>query len=86
MAVDNICLAGKPIQWVTVIKYVGLYLIAAASFKCDLHHSKVKFFRSLNGILGKLGASPPVGIILILLLLIVNQFFIWSVRSAPEQR
>ena len=64
VAVDNICLAGKPIQWAREIKYLGLYLIAAASFKFDLHHAKVKFFRSLNGILGKLGASPPVSIVL----------------------
>ena len=64
VAVGNICLADKPIKWVKEIKYLGLYITAAASFKCNLHYAKVKFFRSLNGILSKLGASPPVSMVL----------------------
>ena len=46
--VGNICLAGKTIQWVKEIKYLGMCITAATSSKCNLHLAKLKFFRTLN--------------------------------------
>ena len=39
------------------IRYLGIYIESAYKFKCNLHHSKIKYFRCLNGILGKVGTA-----------------------------
>jgi len=31
-------------------------------YKCDPHHAKIKYFRSLNGILSKIGTSTVIGV------------------------
>jgi len=41
--------------------------VAGTSFKCDLHNAKLKYFRSLNGLLGKMGSSPNVQLTLSLI-------------------
>ena len=33
-------------------------------FKCCFHAKKVKFYRSINGILSKLGSAPPINVTL----------------------
>jgi hypothetical protein len=52
---SDINLNGKVINWCSEIKYLGVYISAATTFKCNLHNTKMKFFRSLNGLLSKLG-------------------------------
>ena len=41
---DEIHLNDKPIAWVKEIRYLGLYIVAASSFKCNLHYAKIKKF------------------------------------------
>ena len=56
MRIGNIAL-----QWVSKIKYVGIYLIAAKYFKVDLSEVRRKYFSSLNVILSKCKyVSDPV--------------------------
>jgi hypothetical protein len=38
----------------------------AATFKCNSHNAQMKFFRSLNSLLGELDSSPHIGITLFL--------------------
>jgi hypothetical protein len=66
VATNDILLENKPIPWAKEMRYLGMYIVAANTFKCNLHYAKVKFFRSLNGILSKLGPSPPPRIVIFL--------------------
>ena len=47
----------KKINWTTEVKYLGIYIVAAAKFKCSFDAAKVKYYRSANAILAKLGNS-----------------------------
>jgi hypothetical protein len=62
----ELVLDDKPIKWVKELRYLGLYITAAANFKCNLHYAKISFFRSLNCLLSKLGPQPSPGIALYL--------------------
>jgi len=66
IAAGDIHLNDKPIAWVKEIRYLGLYIVAASSFKCNLHYAKIIFFLYLNGILSKLGTSPTPSLVLYL--------------------
>jgi hypothetical protein len=66
MATRDLHVNGIAINWCSEIKYLGMYITAGTTFKCNLHNVKMKFFRSLNSVLGKLGSSPHVGLTLYL--------------------
>ena len=71
----------KPIEWVKEIKYLGLYIIAASNFKCNLHYAKISFFRSLNCLLGRLGPHPSPGIVLYLVSSYCNSTLFYGLES-----
>src|SRR5271163_4574843 len=79
--VGNIYLNDMPIAWATETRYLGIYIVAASSFKVNLHNAKVKFFRSLNGILCKLGTSPPPHIVLYLVSSHCNSVLFYGLES-----
>jgi hypothetical protein len=79
--VCNMVIDSKPVPWVQEIRYLGLYIIAARSFKCNLHCAKTKFFRSLNGILGKVGTTAPVGLTLSLISSNCNPILLYGLES-----
>jgi hypothetical protein len=68
---SDIIISDTPLEKSSEIRYLGLYIVSANKFKCNMHCSKVKYFRSLNGILSKVGtqASPTV------ILSLVSTFF-----------
>jgi hypothetical protein len=66
----DILIAGMPISKCKEFRYLGLYIMSARSFKCNMHEPKMKYFRSLNGILGKVGTSCSLNVVLSL----VNSF------------
>jgi len=39
--------------------YLGITFLAGRAFRCDLQRAKIRVFRSLNGILGKVGTASP---------------------------
>jgi len=41
-------LAGKELQFVQSLKYLGVFLVSAKHFKCTIDHIKVKFYRVFN--------------------------------------
>jgi len=49
-ACDNILLCGVNLQFVSTIKYLGVYVESAIVLKLNLHESQSKYFRSTNGI------------------------------------
>jgi Reverse transcriptase (RNA-dependent DNA polymerase) len=56
-----------PIAWGTELKYLGVYFVASRKCCFNLAVNKSKFYRSLNGILVKIGTkcSPGVSLALI---------------------
>jgi hypothetical protein len=70
MHTADILIIEKPVAVVQEFKYLGMYIVSAKSFKVNLHETKMKYFRSLNGILGKVGSSCPLNVVLSL----VNSF------------
>jgi len=78
---SDITLDNKPLTWVKELRYLGLYFIAATTFKCNFHYAKMSFFRSLNGILGKLGPSPPPNIVLHLVSAYCNPILFYGLDS-----
>ena len=41
---------GKPIQWSSHCRYLGIYFATGRAFKCSFDRSKSQFFKSLNAI------------------------------------
>jgi len=52
-ACDNILLCAVNLQFVSTVKYLGVYVDSANVFKLNLHESQSKYFRSTNGIFYK---------------------------------
>ena len=46
------------------MKYFGTVIVAASRFTMCLHRAKIKYFQSLNAIMGKIGDMQAVGLIL----------------------
>ena len=61
---SSLVIGNNDIKWCSEIKYLGVVISAATNFKCDFHMVKMKFFRSLNGILGKVGSSSTIHVTL----------------------
>ena len=65
---DNICctlqIQGQAVHWVDSIKFLGITLCKAKTFKCAHDDAKRKFYCSSNVILGRLGSSAPANVLL----------------------
>jgi len=47
---------GRELAWTNVVRYLGIFFIESAScFKCSLDNAKRSFYRSFNGIFGRVG-------------------------------
>jgi len=46
---------GSELPWVDVIRYLGVFIIRAAKFKCSIDKAKRSFYRAANGIFAKIG-------------------------------
>jgi len=65
--VGSIKINNYPLNWVKGINYLGIKILCSKKFTVNLQFMKQKYFRSLNGIFGKVGlkTSPLVLISLI---------------------
>ena len=55
---------GFDLKWVESIKYLGVTICKAKSFKCQWDDAKGKFFRATNAILGRIGTRAAEDVIL----------------------
>jgi len=55
--------------------------VAGTAFKCSLHNVKIKFFRSLNSIIGKLGSNAPVDVTISLVNAFCNPILLYGLES-----
>src|SRR5579863_3750080 len=77
----NIYFDNKVIAWCKEFCYLGLTIVSANTFKCNLHNAKLKFFRSINGILGKMGSKPNVNVTLSLIAAHCNPLLFYGTES-----
>jgi len=45
---------GQYLPWVSEMRYLGIFVVKARSFRCSFSHSKRSFFCAVNGVFGKL--------------------------------
>jgi hypothetical protein len=76
VSIDNKC-----IEWGTEFRYLGVTIVAAKVFSCNLHTAKLKFYRSINGILGKIGSSPNIAVTLSLISSHCNPVLLYGMES-----
>ena len=60
-------LNGQVIAWKSEIRYLGVFIVSAKTFKCNLQNNRQKFFIATNGIFGKIGTRAPLDLILSLI-------------------
>ena len=44
----------QPLQWVSELRYLGVFIVSSRSFKCSLVYAKRSFYAAVNGLFGKL--------------------------------
>src|SRR5580693_6297976 len=55
------------LEWVTEVKYLGIYIMSGLKFKVNFDKTKAKFYRAANGILSKICAKNNTAVTLKLL-------------------
>ena len=68
----NITINETTLEWVSELKYLGVTFLKASTVKCNWQTARHQYFRSLNGIFGKIGASSSINVTLSL----INSFCI----------
>ena len=63
------------------IRYLGIYIESGVTFSCNMHTAKMKYFRSLNGILGKVGTNSPIDVILSLVDSFANPILLYCLET-----
>ena len=46
---------GRELAWTNVVRYLGIFIESASCVKCSLDNAKRSFYRSFNGIFGRVG-------------------------------
>ena len=60
----NLLVNDSVLKWSDEIRYLGITIVSANSFKCNLQGCRQKFFRALNAIYSKIGTRAEVGVLL----------------------
>ena len=58
---------GQELSWATKLRYLGVFIETASSFKCSLDNVKRSFYRSFNSIFGRVGRVASNEVIIQLL-------------------
>ena len=48
---------GKKLEWVSEVRYLGVYIVSSFKFKCCFDNGKKSYFRSFNAIYGRVGTA-----------------------------
>ena len=68
VAVSELTGAGNlGITWVQEIKYLGVTICSAKSFKINMQSLRHQFLRALNGIFGKVGIRTSIDVMISLI-------------------
>jgi len=55
---------GHELSWANEVRYLGIFIEAASSFKCSLDNAKRLFYRSFNSIFGRVGRVASSDVII----------------------
>jgi len=55
--IEVLTLSGQSVPWVSVMRYLGIFIVRSLKFKCSLEAAKRSFYRTANSIFGKIGRS-----------------------------
>ena len=58
---------GTPLEWVDNLRYLGIFIVRAKSFRCCYDSAKKSFYRAFNAIYGKVGRSASEEVVLSLI-------------------
>jgi len=78
-------LCGEPLIYATSVKYLGVYLTAAKSFKCSYDHIKLKFYRTFNALYSRSKASNSERVCLELFRSYCLPFLLYAVESTARK-
>ena len=82
ISTTDIFISDIPISKSNEIRYLGIYIVSGRNFKCNMHCSKIKYFRCLNGILGKVGTSSSTDVILSLVSSFATPVLLYGLETA----
>jgi hypothetical protein len=55
---------GHSLPWAKELKYLGIVIVNARTFRCSFDHAKRAYYRSLNAIFGRIGRSASEEVVL----------------------
>ena len=79
--VDITAYDGIVIPWVTVCRYLGIYIVSGNVFKCDF--SNVKKALSFDGVFGKIGHRASADVIVHLFKTKCLPIFLYAMEACP---
>ena len=59
---------GSKLLWSEELRYLGIFIVRFASFRCSIDYAKRSFYRAVNGIFAKLGRLASEEVILELIM------------------
>jgi len=54
---EVLTLSGQSVPWVSVMRYLGIFIVRSLKFKCSFEAAKRSVYRTANSIFGKIGRS-----------------------------
>ena len=57
-------MSGIKLEWVRELRYLGVFFVSSAKFKCSYTSTKKAFYRSFNAIYGHVGTTASEDVIL----------------------
>ena len=59
-----VTMSGHSLPWTKELKYLGIIIVNARTFRCSFDHAKRAYYRSLNVIFGRIGRSASEEVVL----------------------
>ena len=81
--VNLVSLSGNVIKWVSVVRYLGVYIRSARTFRCCFDSAKRSFFGSFNSIYGKIGGTTSEEVIIHLINTKCLPALLYSTEAIP---
>ena len=74
---------GRPVNWVTSARYLGIYLESSFTFKCSFAANKAKFYKAFNSIFGKIGRIASEEVIFTLIKSKCLPILLYGTEASP---
>jgi len=78
---SNIHMNGVKLSWKNEIRYLGIFIISENKFKINFQPVKQKFFKAVNGILGKISSTKNPSVTLSLLNSFCNPILFYGLEA-----